>query len=435
MATLRRVPILFIMCGLSFSGKTTLARRIAEVTGSVIVSYDALYATIERDPSLDGLEEWRLIVGRMHEDARTHLSAGRSVVVDNLNEEVIDRDPLREIAQKCGADAIVVYVDAPLGLIQERRLRNEALRERGSTRDDNFQFVLSRLQPPSPDERSITYRPDDDLDEWLRELLARVQYTVTADCAFDYAQWVLRPTLPRRPAQPQRSYFVCGVPRSGTWLLCGLLHSTGAAGRPHEYFWRDTERANRRAWRVSSFSDYLSRVLDAGTTENGVFGSKLVWGYMSDFVDRLRQEAGTSAGTDRSLIEQFFPQPHFVWVWREDIAAQAVSWAKAIQTGHWHHWDAGARSEPSFDFAEIDALAREVVEHNAAWRQWFAENGVEPLSVRYEDLVAGKESVTRQVLSFVGIELSGQTTIREQTAQTRDALSADWLARYRSLSA
>jgi hypothetical protein len=122
-----------------------------------------------------------------------------------------------------------------------------------------------------------------------------------------YAAWVLLPRLPDRPVRPGTSYFVCGTPRSGSWLLCGLLVSTGVAGRPHEWFWCETEVVNRRAWGVSRFADYLARVRDAGTTPNGVFGSKLMWAYLDDLLARLRHLG--DASSHRSLIARHFPTP------------------------------------------------------------------------------------------------------------------------------
>ena len=71
-----------------------------------------------------------------------------------------------------------------------------------------------------------------------------------------YAAWVLRPTLPSIAVEPQLAWFLCGVQRSGIWLLAGLLNSTGIAGRPHEWFSEATEVANRRTWRVSPTGDY-----------------------------------------------------------------------------------------------------------------------------------------------------------------------------------
>jgi predicted kinase len=158
------------MCGLSFSGKTTLARRISEATGSAIVSYDELYAHAPRDEAITGLEEWRLIVGLVHEQTRARLAAGESVVVDNLNEDVIDRDQLRAIADEQGATTIVVFVDTPLDEIDVRRRCNEASGERGYTSDEQFAFVLAKFEPPSSGERTIRYTGGEDIDIWLEEL-------------------------------------------------------------------------------------------------------------------------------------------------------------------------------------------------------------------------------------------------------------------------
>ena len=246
----------------------------------------------------------------------------------------------------------------------------------------------------------------------------------------DYAEWVLQPRLPTTPIRPRSSYFICGTPRSGSWLLCGLLASTGVAGRPHEWFYDDTEEANRRAWGVSLFSDYLRGVRDAGTTPNGVFGSKLMWKQMEKLVDRLRQFGESS--TDLSLIERHFPSSRFIWILREDVAAQAVSWAKAIQTGRWHHWDASDSSAgPIYDRAQIAALADEVADINSRWRAWFAANDIQPLLVRFEDLVAERVAVARDVLGYLGLA-SERIAIAEQTVQTSDHVNAEWLDRYRA---
>ncbi len=244
----------------------------------------------------------------------------------------------------------------------------------------------------------------------------------------DYAGWVRSPPLPERPAQTRSSYFVCGTPRSGTWLLCGLLASTGVAGRPHEWFWRDTEDVNRRAWGVSRFSDYVARVRDAGTTPNGVFAAKLMWGYFEGLLARL----GEPGDDVLSAIERHFPRPRFVWVRREDVVAQAVSWAKAIQTGLWHHWDTpGPHADPVYDGEQIAALAREAAEHDAAWLRWFAAHEVQPLTVRFEDLVADPFGTTQTVLGFLELRVD-RADIAELTARTSDAVSAEWLARYGS---
>lgn len=254
------------------------------------------------------------------------------------------------------------------------------------------------------------------------------------DALLQYAQWVLEPQLPQCPVTPRSSYVIGAIPRSGSWLLSGLLHSTGAAGRPHEYFLSETEAANRRNWGVSSPAEYLAKVLEAGTTDNGVFGCKVMWGVLPHFLRQLKPGATAGPGGDRALIAQFLPRARFVWARRQDVEAQAVSWAKAAQSGYWHHWDSVER-HPRFDFAQIDALVRETTEHDAAWRRWFAANEIDPLEVRFEDLVEDMEGQTRRVLRFIGIERPESYVVTEQTVKAGDAraraVNDEWLARYR----
>jgi LPS sulfotransferase NodH len=238
----------------------------------------------------------------------------------------------------------------------------------------------------------------------------------------DYARWVLEAPLPEHPASPTSSYFICSGQRSGTWLLSGLLDSTGVAGHPHEYFEPGTEQANRRRWRVGcGFAEYLGAVFSVGTTENGVFASSVMWPSFASLLKRLPD-----------LIERVFPQPRYVFLWREDVVAQAVSWARAVQTGYYHHWDTPAGAA-RFDFDQIDALVREASANSASWRRWFAENEIEPLTVRFEDLVEEKERVVRGVLSFLGIDLPEGAAIAERTTRTADDASEKWAARYRAL--
>jgi LPS sulfotransferase NodH len=245
-----------------------------------------------------------------------------------------------------------------------------------------------------------------------------------------YAEWVVHPAVPQHPTPPESSYFVCGTPRCGSWLLCGLLTSTGVAGRPHEWFWRDTEDANRRAWGVSGFPEYLARVREAGTTPNGVFGSKLMWGQVEDLLTRLKQ--ADEGAPHAALFAQHFPKPRFIWIHRKDRVAQAVSWAKAIQTGRWHHWDtASLLGAPVYNREEIDALAAEVAAGNAAWRAWFANNDIEPLGVLFEDVIADPAAVTRGALEFLGIQANG-VSIAELTVRSTDPVNEGWLDRYRA---
>jgi LPS sulfotransferase NodH len=232
------------------------------------------------------------------------------------------------------------------------------------------------------------------------------------------------------------SYFVCGTPRSGTNLLTGLLRSTGVAGKPEEFFWREVIADWGRDWRTDTFREYLAAAARDGATPNGVFAAKVMWGQMGAFLGLLRTLPGEPADSDRALIERSFPGARFVWMRRRDTVAQAVSWTKAEQTGVWYdHADGAPARDPQFDAETIEHHLGEIAEHNDGWAGWFAANGVEPAPVFYEDLVADGPGVTRAVLGFLGLEVPDGVAIAAQTTRQADALNDEWIERYRELAA
>jgi trehalose 2-sulfotransferase len=241
-------------------------------------------------------------------------------------------------------------------------------------------------------------------------------------------------SVSRRVTRPSTSLFVCGVPRGGTSLLAHLLESTGVAGRPSEWFWRDDVERNSRAWGVTSWDDYLDRVLERATTPNGVLGTKAMWGYLGELLFRLRIRTREYEARDLAVLEAIFPRPRFVWITREDTVAQAVSWAKAIQSGRWASFQQ-ATGEVEFSFDEIDWLHHEVRIHNGSWRRWFASQGVEPFRLTYEELCADEEGSILRVLAWLDLEPLAGAIIEPgpELRKQADAVDADWAARYRAL--
>lgn len=236
------------------------------------------------------------------------------------------------------------------------------------------------------------------------------------------------------PDAPPISYLVCGTPRSGTSLLCGLLASTGLAGRPEEYFWRDDEPHWSEQWGVTGFTDYLRAAIAHGSTPNGVFGAKVMYGYLPDLLGKLAALQGGAGLDDRTLLERAFPGLRFLWIWREDMVAQAVSWSKAIQTNVWSASDRRAPSAepPRFDFRQIHELVRQARSGRKGWKRWFKAHHIEPLRIRYEDLMTDMSGTTRGSLSFLGIEHPVDLAVQAQTARQADSINDDWAARYRS---
>jgi LPS sulfotransferase NodH len=237
--------------------------------------------------------------------------------------------------------------------------------------------------------------------------------------------------------RPHTSYLICATPRSGSFLLCEALKNTGIAGRPEEYFWRDDEPFWSERWGVSTYADYLDKAIEEGTTPNGVFGAKVMWGYFDDFVSKLRQLPQYRETAVPDLMRTVFPNLHYIWMTRRDKVRQAISFWKAIETGIWA-WTGDEppvpAKEPAFDFEPIDYLVQEIVTHEAAWQQYFSECGVKPFTVAYEELVPACEEMALQALQYLNISIPENLMFTERRLRKQaDALSEEWVQRYHGL--
>jgi LPS sulfotransferase NodH len=185
------------------------------------------------------------------------------------------------------------------------------------------------------------------------------------------------------------------------------------------------------------YAEYLARVIEQSTTPNGIFGTKIMWGYLDDFVSNLRTIPSYSTQPVPQLLATIFPNLHHITVIRRDKVRQAVSLWKAIQTQAWsleedEHPGEKVHHRPlTFHFGAIDHLKRRYEEHDAAWQQYFTQNNIQPFTVMYEDFMHAYEETALQILRYLDIPipekpLFGARRMRQQS----DALSEQWIRLY-----
>lgn len=234
-----------------------------------------------------------------------------------------------------------------------------------------------------------------------------------------------------RNSAPARSYFICGTPRSGTTLLAGLLASTRLVGRAGEFF----SSANEPEWAAADYAAFISSCVREHS-RNGVFGAKLLWHQSEDFLRKLRFSLGDEASPDREVLEKVFPKPRFLWISRDDLVAQAVSWSKAAQTGEFYVGDPRSTgAAPVFDYEGLRRLVRELERSNESWRGWFDANAIEPHAISYEELTVNVRMTTLQALRFLGFRAPRHVRLTEGTVKQADAVNDAWIARYHELAA
>jgi len=200
---------------------------------------------------------------------------------------------------------------------------------------------------------------------------------------------------------PVRSYVICCVQRTGSWLLAHTLADTGYAGRPSDYFDDEEQDNHTRGWGLPTgdLASYVLAMWDHATTPNGVLGSKLMWNDFDSLRSSLRPPAGTDAGLE--FMRTAFPDPQFVWLRRQDKVRQGISWWRAAVTGQWALRPGQEAGQPAPDVEEMVQLARFAQRCEEGWRQWFASTGIQPCQVLYEDLARDRLAAANAVLEFL----------------------------------
>jgi LPS sulfotransferase NodH len=229
--------------------------------------------------------------------------------------------------------------------------------------------------------------------------------------------------------EPPRSYVLCGTPRTGSTLLCGLLRSTGVLGRPESYFREPDEVAwaarfglATEGGRVRDYRAFVNAARSAGTSTNGVFGARIMWASLERMVEGLGRVPGKP---DLVVLEEALGSLTFIHLRREDIAAQAVSWCRAEQTGYWQQGDV-VTGEPHQDIAQTRLLMETIREHNAAWRAWFDAQGVEPHTVTYEQLADNRRRMIQGIAARLAVELPNDWRPRSPHRKQSDGMNRAW---------
>jgi trehalose 2-sulfotransferase len=243
-------------------------------------------------------------------------------------------------------------------------------------------------------------------------------------------------SLFRKLRHPQRSYVVCAEARSGSNLLTDGLHATRRAGRPNQFFCQLFEESYARKYRLDpqhDYAGYVRGIIQATSTSNHVFGFKLMGWYVDSFVRKLN-EAFNDAPT-LALLEQVFPRLKFIRIQRRNTLGQAISKARAYQSGQWKMQENEEIDvNVNFDPKLIDRCLKENRVEEKAWSRFFEQTGAEPFSIVYEELCRDYEGTLRAVFDFLQIRLPRGTKIGSPlTIRQRDELSREWEERYRSL--
>jgi predicted kinase len=162
-------PLLVAMCGIPFSGKSTVARELAARCGMTLVSVDAIVGELGLDLGADAGNHrgWARAMAEGFARSRRLLAEGTSVIYDNANHTRRNRDRCRRVAMRTGATFRLVWVDTPVDEARRRLLANRRDPRRGDVPDAAFQEILEQFEPPLNEPDVVRVAPATTIDELI----------------------------------------------------------------------------------------------------------------------------------------------------------------------------------------------------------------------------------------------------------------------------
>jgi predicted kinase len=171
------VPTLIAMCGLPFAGKSVLARALSRELRIRLLSYDSEIYQVHRRRAPAGSSvaaEYDFVQGIARREIGAILTERESLIYDDLLLEREDRRKLAAVAEAHWAGFVLVYLDTPPSVIDERRSANSRTRARTSVPEGKMRLDITLLEPPEQAERAIYVSPGYVLAEVLARVSARL---------------------------------------------------------------------------------------------------------------------------------------------------------------------------------------------------------------------------------------------------------------------
>jgi trehalose 2-sulfotransferase len=234
------------------------------------------------------------------------------------------------------------------------------------------------------------------------------------------------------------NYVICYLPRSGSTHLISLLRNTGVMGKPADFFNLEYDRLHldaaqlreatgvhsiesaSRAYGIQTVADYFALISRLARTPNGVFGLKADL-YQASILLR------------RGLFWHPDLKWKYIYLTREDVLMQAISYYTAIETACWSSLSPAVRTRCEFSEDRILSALNVLCGIMRRWEYVFAVLGIAPLRLTYEQLESDPGGVVSSIASHLGWPRNFTSDdLRSNYRKQRDQRAAEWADRIRA---
>jgi LPS sulfotransferase NodH len=225
------------------------------------------------------------------------------------------------------------------------------------------------------------------------------------------------------PAVAGKCVALCFTNRTGSNLVALTLAQHGVFCRPnrgtnYEFFnGPDVVRVCQKRG-IGSLPEYVSHLIEERTGPLGYFSTKL---YADQLVWLLR------AG----VIPSQLARPHFIYVVRRNIVAQAVSHSIANQTRQWTSLYPRQDVELRYDFDELLKIVERIVRANGLFELLFDLHSISPLRLVYEDVSEQPDLIVKGFSAHFSVVLADTNEQVPRLSRQGTEMNQEWEHRFR----
>ena len=214
--------------------------------------------------------------------------------------------------------------------------------------------------------------------------------------------------------------FLCFTNRSGSNYLAEILASDNRYNRATEIlnYPQVLEISKRRGF--TRFQDFLAHVV-THQQQSGRFFLKAALQHLEILV-----RAG--------VLDQIADRSQFIMLERNDVLAQAISFAIAFATRAFSSEEEGFADpqEVTYSRETVDRHLESISMSRQQFARFFGRNGIVPVSMTYERLVADVEGEAGRLARELGLADFRPDMSRVRLQRQADAVNDEWRRRYLS---
>lgn len=166
-------PILYILTGRSFAGKSTLTKELVNRFGFSIASVDWNIDALNMDVATMTQGDWNLVYSKTYDRLKQLLQEGKTTVLDLGNLKKTERNTARSIANEIEVPYKLIYINTSEEDVRNRWKENQEKEDGRKMDEESFNRAQVMFEESTVDENPTIYNSEMDLDTWIKENISR----------------------------------------------------------------------------------------------------------------------------------------------------------------------------------------------------------------------------------------------------------------------